>query len=167
MQNLWKNGTSAATCWKNPANVGAGTVKSAQLTSQTPAPTLPATTQEAAAKKAKQQEKNRKLRQTQKEKKAKKKQEEEEAKRAVEAKSAQSNAHTVSSGSSTEEDSPRRPGPFEARASRVLGAMAKKTLFQNLSELSEDEVAEFGREIDRCYRAKVAVEWMMAMTTAR
>ena len=36
--------------------------------------------------------------------------------------------------------------------------LAKKTLFQNLSELSEDEVAEFGREIDRCYRAKVAVD---------
>ena len=80
----------------------------------------------------------------------------------MEAKSAQSNAHTVSSGSSTEEDSPRRPGPFEARASRVLGAVAKKTLFQTLSELSEDEEAEFGRgigkEIERCYRAKVAVE---------
>ena len=36
--------------------------------------------------------------------------------------------------------------------------MAKKTLFQTLSELSEDEEAEFGREIgkenERCYRAR-------------
>ena len=90
----------------------------------------------------------------------KKKKEEEEAKRAAEAKSAQTAAHTVSSGSSTEEDSPRRPGSFEARSSRFLGAqaVAKKALFQSLSELSEEEVAEFGREIDRCYRAKVAVE---------
>ena len=92
-----KKGHLAAQCWKNPANFGAGTVKSAQLTSQTPAPTV--NPQEEAAKKAKQ-ERNKKIRQ--KQKALKKKQEEEEAKRAAaEAKSAQSATHTASSRSST------------------------------------------------------------------
>ena len=36
--------------------------------------------------------------------------------------------------------------------------MAKKTLLQSLTETSEEDVAEFGRELDKCYRAKVAVE---------
>ena len=36
--------------------------------------------------------------------------------------------------------------------------MAKKTLFQSLTETSEEDVTEFGRELDKCYRAKVALE---------
>ena len=40
----------------------------------------------------------------------------------------------------------------------VLGDTAKKSLFQKLQTLSEEDVSELGREIDRCYRAKTATE---------
>ena len=44
-----------------------------------------------------------------------------------------------------------------ARATRVLG-VAKKSLFQSLTEMSDENAKEFGKEIDRCYSAKVAIE---------
>ena len=45
-----------------------------------------------------------------------------------------------------------------ARSSRVLGGVAKNSLFQRLTEMSDEDVVEFGQELDKCYRAKVAIE---------
>ena len=53
--------------------------------------------------------------------------------------------------SSTEEDSPRKP-PSAARSNRVLGGVAIKSLFKSLTEMSEEDVAEIDRELDKCYR---------------
>ena len=111
-----------------------------------PAPTPP-TEEELQAKKAKQREKNKKYRLRKKEKKKI-----EEEKRVEEAKSPQV-AHIVTSGS--EEDSPRKT-PMASRAHRVLGAVAKKSLFQSLVEMSDEEAVELGQEINKCYRVKVA-----------
>ena len=135
-----KKGHLAAKCWKNPN----GAAKLAHAENNPPDPAVEA----EKAKKAKQ-EKEKKKRQKQREKKAlKKKAEEEEAKKAAEeAKTV--HANTVSSESSTEEDSPRRySGPAQARASRV-GAVgeAKRALFKTLSEMSEDEGVEYCRHI--------------------
>ena len=76
----------------------------------------------------------------------------EKEKRIEEAKSVQA-AHIVTSGS--EEDS-RRKAPLASRTYRVLGAVAKKSVFQDLKEMTDEEVEELGQEIDKCYRVKVA-----------
>ena len=39
---------------------------------------------------------------------------------------------------------------------RVLGDTAKKSLFQYLNTISEEDGEKLGEEIDRCYRAKTA-----------
>ena len=75
----------------------------------------------------------------------------EEEKGIEEAKSAQA-AHIVTLGS--EEDSPRK-APLASRTYRVLGAVAKKSLFQDLKEMTAEEEEELGQKIDKCYRVKV------------
>ena len=59
--------------------------------------------------------------------------------------------------SESEEDSPRK-APMASRTHRVLGNMAKKSLFQELNEMTEEETEELGYQVDKCYRAKVAQE---------
>ena len=45
-----------------------------------------------------------------------------------------------------------------ARSNRILRGIAKKSLFQSLAEMSDEDAVEIGKELDRCYRAKVAIE---------
>ena len=140
----------ASTCWENPDNKNQCSAKSAQIL---PAEPFVILTQEELAKKARKREKNKKYKKQKREKdKAKKLQE--EAKKADEAKGAQ----TVSSEEYSTEEASRRKTPMASRSSRVLGGLAKKSLFQELNSLSEEEIVEIGREMDRCYKAKTAVE---------
>ena len=43
---------------------------------------------------------------------------------------------------------------MRSRTYRVLGDTAKKSLYQKLNTISEDELEQLGEEIERCYRAK-------------
>ena len=134
---MWKIWALASCLLEKPCKQRCqGAAKSAHIPSPLPAPPVPAPpTQDELAKRAKKAEKNKKYRLRKQEKDQKKKKEEEEAKRAAEAKSAQ-DTHTVTSESSTEEHSPRKT-PMAARSSRVLGGLAKKSLFQSLTEISD------------------------------
>ena len=117
-------------------------------------PTGP-TPEEIAAKKARQKEKNKRLALKRKEKKAKKKKEAEEAKSAADAGRQTPPLPPLTASSSSEEDSPRK-SPVRSRTYRVLGDTAKKSLYQKLNTISEDELEQLGEEIERCYRAKTA-----------
>ena len=59
--------------------------------------------------------------------------------------------------SESEEDSPCK-NPLASRNHRVLGNIAKRSLFQELNEMTEEETEELGQQIQKCYRAKVAQE---------
>ena len=121
-------------CWKNPVNKDKGSAKSALLPTapSAAAPPVPnvQTDEELKAKKAAKKEKNKRYKERKKEKK------EEEKKKIEEAKAAQTAAFTVTS----EEDSPRKT-PFASRNHRVLGSIAKKSLFQDLKEMTEEDTA--------------------------
>ena len=158
-----KMGHPTHLCWDNPDNgkprgAGAGAAKAAQINDPPVLPVEP-TPEEIAAKKAKQKEKNRKLNLKKKEKKAaaaKKKKEDAEAKTAADAgRTSPPLPPLAASSSSSEEDSPRK-SPIRSRHFRVLGDSAKKSLFQFLNTISEDEQEQLGEEIDRCCRAKTA-----------
>ena len=126
-----------------------------QVNPPTVSPTDP-TPEELAAKKAKKKEKNKKQALKRKEKKAEKKKEAEEAKSAAAGRETPPLPPlAASSSSSSEEDSPRK-SPVRSRTTRVLGDTAKKSLFQYLNTISEDEGEKLGEEIERCYRAKTA-----------
>ena len=143
-------------CWETvgrPQGPAGAAAKMVQInpTASKPEPTP----EELAAKKAKKREKNKRQALKKKEKKEQKKKEEE-------AKSAATGGETPplpplaasSSSSSSEEDSPRK-SPIRNRMTRVLGGnTAKKSLFQYLNTISEDEGEKLGEEIERCYRAK-------------
>ena len=125
-------------CWENPENKGkGGAAKSALIPPAPPVPEKTTPTQEELEKKAHKSEKNKKYR-TQK----KEREKQQEAKKADKAKT----VLTVTSEESMEEDSPRKT------------SMAKKSLFQALNKMSEEDAVEFGRKLDRCYKAKLAVD---------